>query len=421
MQYPDSAACAAARHTLRRVTGREQSGSGGPPEAGGRDEDVAARGIEDGRDPRRNNGGPERSLRHPLGERRSGTRRPGTLTDDSIALPADHAGPVSKIALRLGIALGLIVLVAMVTWIGRSGYVDPEDDSVSLLDAFYYSTVSITTTGYGDIRPVTDVARLTTTLIVTPARILFLIILVGTTLEILAERGRQAFRLARWRRKLEDHTIVCGYGTKGRSAVKTLIAKGVDKSKIVVIDPDPAARARAGADELAIIDGNSETQEALRAAGIERAKGVTVAVDRDDTAVLTTLTARELNPDAKIVASVREDENVHLLHQSGADGVVTSSGATGRMLGLSMKTPEIVKVVEDMLTVGGGLDINDREVTEESETAAPLPTQQGIVLAVVRNGEVIDFNDDRCRKLRPGDRVIELYGHREDDPEPAPS
>jgi voltage-gated potassium channel len=61
---------------------------------------------------------------------------------------------------------------------------------VGLLDAFYCSTVSVTTTGYGDVIPVTERARLLTTLLVTPARILFRIILVGTTLEVLAERTR---------------------------------------------------------------------------------------------------------------------------------------------------------------------------------------------------------------------------------------
>ena len=55
--------------------------------------------------------------------------------------------------MRIGIALGLILFVALLTYVGRDGYVDPEDDAVSLLDAFYYSTVSITTTGYGDVRP----------------------------------------------------------------------------------------------------------------------------------------------------------------------------------------------------------------------------------------------------------------------------
>ena len=138
-----------------------------------------------------------------------------------VDLPGGEASPLRKILGRLAIALGLITYVAIVTYIGRDGYIDPEDGTISLLDAFYYSTVSITTTGYGDIRPVSDTARWVTTVLVTPARVLFLILLVGTTLEILAERSRHAYRVARWRRKLNDHTIVCGSGVKGRSAVTT--------------------------------------------------------------------------------------------------------------------------------------------------------------------------------------------------------
>ena len=164
-----------------------------------------------------------------------------------ISLPGEDASPLRKIGRRLLVALGLIVLVAMVTWIGRDGYFDPEDDSISLLDAFYYSTVTITTTGYGDVRPVTDEARLLTTIVVTPARVLFLILLVGTTLEILAERSRHAFRVRRWRKHLRDHTIICGYGTKGRSAAKTLRGRGIEAERIVVIDRDrrrPHARRR---------------------------------------------------------------------------------------------------------------------------------------------------------------------------------
>ncbi|HSK50768.1 MAG TPA: ion channel, partial [Solirubrobacterales bacterium] len=167
----------------------------------------------------------------------------------AIELPGGEASPLRKILGRLAIALGLITLVALVSYAGRDGYVDPEDGTISLLDAFYYSTVSITTTGYGDIRPVSDSARWVTTVVVTPARVLFLILLVGTTLEILAERSREAYRLARWRRRLKDHTIVCGYGVKGRSAVRTLLSKGTKPDQIVAIEPDPDAR------ELAIADG----------------------------------------------------------------------------------------------------------------------------------------------------------------------
>ena len=101
-----------------------------------------------------------------------------------------------------------------------------------------------------------------------------------------------------------------------------------------------------------------------------------VAVDRDDTAILVTLTARELNPKATIVAAVREEENVHLLHQGGADGVITSSAAAGRLLGLSSETPQVTEVLEDILTVGEGLDIVEHEVGAERgrPVARPAPT-----------------------------------------------
>lgn len=330
----------------------------------------------------------------------------------AVELPGGEASPLSKIRGRVAIALALVVFVAFVAYVGRDGYVDPEDGSVSLLDAFYYSTVSITTTGYGDIRPVTDEARLINTVVVTPARVLFLILLVGTTLEILAERSRQAYRVARWRRKLKDHTIVCGYGVKGRSAVRTLIGKGTDPNQIVAIESHADARARASADGIASVAGNAAKQEVLLEAGIREAAALVVAPDRDDTAVLITLTARELNPTATIVAAVREEENVHLLHQSGADSVVTSSGAAGRLLGLSTETPEVTEVMEDLLTVGEGLDIAERSIGPDE--AGPVPSRVGeaMMLAIIRDGEVIRFDDSRAGELLAGDRVLELFSHR---------
>ena len=316
-----------------------------------------------------------------------------------------------KIGFRLAVALGLITLVAVITYLGRDGYVDPEDETISLLDAFYYSTVSITTTGYGDVRPVSDEARLLTTLLVTPARVLFLILLVGTTLEILAERSRAAYRIARWRRHLKDHTIICGYGVKGRTAARTLMDKGTSPDQIVVIEPSEDERTRATADGLAAVDGSAARQEVLLEAGIRDASALIVGPDRDDTAVLITLTARELNPDLCIVAAVREEENVHLLHQSGANSVITSSGAAGRLLGLSTHTPQITEVMEDLMTVGEGLDIKERTVGSEEVGPAPIGPDGAIMLAVVRDGEVLRFGDPRLRELQAGDRLVELFSH----------
>jgi voltage-gated potassium channel len=325
-----------------------------------------------------------------------------------VALPGDDPGPLRKIGRRLAVALGLIVFVAVVTYIGRDGYVDPEGDGVSLLDAFYYSTVTITTTGYGDVRPVSDEARLVTTLLVTPARVLFLILLVGTTLEILAERSRHAYRVGRWRKRLRDHTIVCGYGTKGQSAVHLLRSKGTEAERIVVIDESPAARNRATADGVAAVAGNASSQEVLAEAGIAAARSVIVAVDGDDSAILITLTARELNPRAAIVAAVREEENVHLLHQSGASGVITSSAAAGRLLGLCSETPQVTELLEDLLTVGEGLDIVEREVGPEEAGPVPATLSEGVVLGIVRDGELLRFGDPAAAELRPRDRLIEL-------------
>jgi voltage-gated potassium channel len=334
------------------------------------------------------------------------------LHDSHVELPAGRRHPLRTIGERLALAVGLVVLVALLAYIGRDGYIDPEDDSVSLLDAFYYSTVTITTTGYGDIRPVSDGARLVTTVIVTPARILFLILLVGTTLEVLTERTRDALRLSRWRRILKDHVIICGFGTKGRAAATTLLGHGYKPEQLVVVDESKSARDTATSMGLAAVAGSATTQHALHDAGIADAAAVVVAVDRDDAAVLATLTARELNPHANVVGAVREDENAHLLHESGASSVITSSSSAGRLLGLATTTPDVAQVIEDLLSVGAGLDIVERPVGEAE--AGPLEELRSgnPIVAVSRGGELLRFDDPRAARLEPGDALVEVVSRR---------
>jgi voltage-gated potassium channel len=313
--------------------------------------------------------------------------------------------PLVSIARRLGIAVAIVVVNWLIVLAERDGYRDSNDGEVSVADALYYTTVTLSTTGYGDITPITTGARLTNALLVTPMRFLFVLVLIGTTIQVLTERSREQFNIARWRSRVRDHVIVCGYGTKGRSAVRALLQGGMDRDKIVVVETDHEAIETAAAAGLATVHGSSTSDAVLQEAEISRARAVVVAVNRDDTAVLTTLTVRQFSSEITIVAAVREKENADLLTQSGADSVITSSDAAGRLLGLATDSPSTVALVEDLIAAGHGLDLVEREVSAEevgvTPRAVPLP-----VLAVVRGGRNLPYDDPAVTALRPGDRLI---------------
>jgi voltage-gated potassium channel len=331
-----------------------------------------------------------------------------------VVLPSREIGPFRLLGRRVAIALGILVSVALVVYFDRDGYRDAVGQPLSLLDSFYYATVSLSTTGYGDITPASPAARLVNILFVTPARVLFLIILVGTTLEVLTQRTRYLVRLNRWRAHLRDHTVVIGYGTKGRAAVRTMIDNGVPASNIVVIDPNAMIVDEATRLGVAGVPGDATRSEVLRTAHVATARQVIVAADRDDSAVLITLSARSLNPRANIVAAVREAENAALLEQSGADTVITSSEAAGRLLGLATSSPFVIEVVEDLLTPGSGLELVERPAVSSEIGKSPLQLKDK-VLAVVRDGELYLPDDAVCVQLVHGDRLVVALAHREDE------
>lgn len=223
-----------------------------------------------------------------------------------VQIPSNQVvSPLRLIIRRFAIAAVLIIVVSLVAYLDREGY----SEDLTFIDALYYSAVTLSTTGYGDITPVTQSARLMNIFIVTPLRLAFLILLVGTTLSVLTEESRKVLQIQRWRKKLRNHTIVIGYGTKGRSAVAALLADGTSPKDIVVIDTDREVLEVAESTGLVTVNGSATRSEVLRVAGVAKAKAIVVAPSTDDTAVLVTLSVRELAPSAWIVASVRESEN----------------------------------------------------------------------------------------------------------------
>ena len=154
-----------------------------------------------------------------------------------IRVPRRQRAPLAAVGRRVGLALSLVVFVALVAWLGGDGYVDSATgDPVSFMDALYYASVTVTTTGYGDITAVSSSARLATILLITPARIVFLILVVGTTVEVLTDQSREFLATRRWRRTVQNHILICGFGSTGQSAAAELLNRGESTGDIVVVD-----------------------------------------------------------------------------------------------------------------------------------------------------------------------------------------
>jgi voltage-gated potassium channel len=180
----------------------------------------------------------------------------------------------------------------------------------------------------------------------------------------------------------------------------------------VVVDPSKTALEDAHSDGLAVVTGNATRRDVLNRAGVATADQVIITTDRDDTNVLTTLTVRQLNPEAWIVTAAREQENAPLMKQSGANSVITSSDAVGRLLGLSSLSPTLGSVMEDLLTYGEGLEVAERDllVNEVGKQPQQLPDQ---VIAVVRDERVFRYFDPVVTQLARGDRLVVVRPARE--------
>jgi len=325
-----------------------------------------------------------------------------------FVLPERRLSPGWQVALRAGIALGCLVVTTVLVYVGRNGYQDSSGQPITVLSALYYATVSLSTTGYGDITPVSDQARLINVLIITPLRVLFLIVLVGTTIEVLTRRTRELSRERRWRNRVNHHTIVIGFGVKGRAAVTSLLQSGERPDRIAVVSNDPLSVADASRMGVITVLGDARREDVLDQVEVRRADRVIVSVDEDDATVLITLSVKKMNPRVEIVAAAREASNSELIKASGASSVIPTAEASGQLLALASVAPEAGEFMEDLLDPRKGLEVVQRPVTREEIGLAPSDMREfGVIaLAVIREGTMFRFDESGVTVLQKGDQVI---------------
>ncbi|MBM0104774.1 potassium channel family protein [Steroidobacter sp. S1-65] len=306
--------------------------------------------------------------------------------------------------LRAALVVFLFVLVIGVFWLDRDGLRDNHDGEISFIDVVYFTMVSVTTVGYGDIVPVTPQARLVDAIFVTPIRLFVWLIFVGTAYQFVLQHLIEDIRMRRLQARLQGHVVVCGYGHSGRCAAAELAARGIDKQHILIVDLDNARLEDAAEHGYIGILGDASREETLRQTMLPQARALIVCTDRDDTNVLITLTARNIAPDVRIVARVEEAENDKLVRQSGANSTVLPSRVGGILMADSIESNHLATYVMDLISAGGQVTLIERAPREDEVGRHPAEIHSRI-LRVVRGHHTFNFWDADLR-IEPDDKLI---------------
>jgi len=336
--------------------------------------------------------------------RRLRTQRGGGAAP--ILIRRQAASPEVALALRAGLVLLLLGAVFAVFLLDRSGLQDNVDGHVSVTDVLYFTMITVTTVGYGDIIPVSDQARLIDAFFVTPVRIFVWFIFLGTAYQLIIQRLIEEWRMTRLQRDLHDHVVLCGYGHSGSIAAGELLLRGWEPEQIVVIDSRREEVQRAAEQGFVGLHGDASSEELLRVAGAPRAHSVIVSVGRDDTTVLVVLTLREIARQVRIIARVDEQENIKLVRSSGADVIVSPPRFGGFLMADAIESHGTVDFVSELLSFRGDFQLQEREPLPDEVGRAARDVQGALVVEVRRGGRRIGCWQDKSLVIEPGDRLL---------------
>jgi voltage-gated potassium channel len=205
------------------------------------------------------------------------------------------------------------------------------DGIVNLTDAFYYTIVTASTVGYGDVTaaPSSELGKLfsiSVLLINVAAFAVALGVLLTPAIEAqlskaLGKMTESQFNL------LDDHILILGYGD-----LTEPIMENIDDTQFAVITTNEAVSRRLADHDIPVLTADPSDEEPLQRAGIVDAKAVIAATENDAQDALAILTARQLNSDVQILAAAMQRENVAKLRHAGADRVISPATIGGRLL-----------------------------------------------------------------------------------------
>lgn len=338
----------------------------------------------------------------------------GNLKDSDgprVIVTPNAWSPTRVLATRLVFVLVLFGLVFSLLWWDRDGLRDQIDGHISFTDVVYFTMITVTTVGYGDIVPVSTRARLLDALVVTPIRLGVWFLFLGTAYQLIIRQYMEGYRMAKLQSTLNGHVIICGFGHTGLSTAKELMARGVSAEQIIAIDSQEDRVRLAGSLGIAAFQADATQETVLRDAVIGKAKAVIISAGRDDSSALTLLTARHLNPAVRIIVSAKEEENVKLFKQGGADAIVSPATFGGYIIAAAVDHGHMVHYLDDLLTAGGKVGLVERVVRPDEVGKTPADLKPDVLLRLYRGTTIISLLElEGAGRLQANDIMVLLTG-----------
>ncbi len=258
---------------------------------------------------------------------------------------------------------GALLVLLLIFIIGVFGFKVLSE--LSLIDAIYMTVITITTVGYGEVRPLGPLEKIFTSLFIILSFFTLGYVISVFTEYMLSKSNIGNLRKNRVQKKvdtLKDHVIVCGFGRNGKQAAQKLLDY---KEPFVIIEKDESVVERISDDNMLIIFGNANEDEILIKAGIERARSIICALPSDADNLFIVLSARQINGKLKIISRATEETSSRKLKLAGADNVIMPDKIGGDHMASLVVVPDLVEFL-DNLTVSGVEDsINVEQIPFE--------------------------------------------------------